>query len=91
MVPQGGAPKFGSWNGKPITYTSGSYFASQVSQINEYLKQQGLSEQNFQLYAYQVWRMAFQSTAIRAGIVDTVPARRLQGNRQRPRRGDRPA
>jgi len=68
----GGAPKFGSWNGKPITYTSGSYFASQVSQINEYLKQQGLSEQNFQLYAYQVWRMAFQSTAIRAGIVDTV-------------------
>ena len=67
-----GAPKFGSWNGKPITYTSGSYFASQVSQINDYLKQQGLSEQNFQLYAYQVWRMAFQSTAIRAGIVDTV-------------------
>ena len=68
----GRAPKFGSWNGRPITYTTGSYFASQVSKINEYLKQQGLSEQNFQLYAYQVWRMAFQSAAIRTGVVDAV-------------------
>ncbi|MHB0897364.1 MAG: SurA N-terminal domain-containing protein [Spirochaetales bacterium] len=66
------APKFGSWSGKPITYTPGSYFANQVAQINDYLKQQGLSEQNFQLYAYQVWRMAFQSTAIRIGIMDAV-------------------
>lgn len=68
----GSVPTFGSWNGKPITYTSGSYFASQVAQINEYLRQQGLSEQNFQLYAYQVWRMAFQSTAIRTALIDTV-------------------
>jgi peptidyl-prolyl cis-trans isomerase D len=65
-------PKFGNWNGKPITYTTGSYFANQVAQINDYLRQQGLSEQNFQLYAYQVWRMAFQSTAIRVGLMDTV-------------------
>jgi len=68
----GSVPTFGSWNGKPITYTSGSYFATQVAQINEYLRQQGLSEQNFQLYAYQVWRMAFQSTAIRTALIDTV-------------------
>lgn len=65
-------PKFGSWNGKPITYTQGSYFANQVAQINDYLRQQGLSEDNFQLYAYQVWSMAFQSAAIRIGLIDTV-------------------
>ncbi len=68
----GQAPSFGSWGGKQIKYTADSYFANQVSQINEYLKQQGLSEQNFQLYAYQVWRMAFQSAAIRTAIIATV-------------------
>jgi hypothetical protein len=72
LASSGSAPSFGSWNGKPITYTSGSYFANQVSQINEYLRQQGLSEENFQLYAYQVWQMAFQSTAIRTALIDTV-------------------
>ncbi|TXT42020.1 MAG: PpiC-type peptidyl-prolyl cis-trans isomerase [Spirochaetes bacterium] len=66
------APSFGSWDGKSITYGADSYFASQVAQINDYLRQQGLSEQNFQLYAYQVWNMAFQSTAIRMAIIDTV-------------------
>ncbi|MEW6549227.1 MAG: SurA N-terminal domain-containing protein [Spirochaetota bacterium] len=66
------APKFGSWDGKPITYTADSYFATQVAQINDYLRQQGLSEQNFQLYAYQVWNMAFQSAAIRMALIDTV-------------------
>jgi hypothetical protein len=70
----GQAPSFGSWGGKPITYTAGSYFATQVAQINDYLKQQGLSEQNFQLYAYQVWRMAFQSAAIRTALLSTVDA-----------------
>ena len=65
-------PTFGTWNGKPISYTSGSYFATQVAQINDYLRQQGLSDQNFQLYAYQVWHMAFQSTAIRTALMDTV-------------------
>jgi len=68
----GSVPTFGSWNGKPITYTAGSYFANQVAQINDYLRQQGLSEDNFQLYAYQVWSMAFQSAAIRVGLIDTV-------------------
>lgn len=66
------APVFGSWNGKPVTYTAGSYFATQVAQINDYLRQQGLSEQNFQLYAYQVWRMAFQNAVIRTALMDTV-------------------
>ena len=63
---------FGSWDGKPINYEAGSYFASQVAQINDYLRQQGMSEENFQLYAYQVWNLAFQSAAVRAAILDTV-------------------
>lgn len=67
-------PEFGKWKGKPITYAAGSYFAAQVAQINDYLKQQGLSEQNFQLYAYQVWRMAFQSTAVRTAMIESVKA-----------------
>lgn len=68
----GSAPNFGSWNGKPITYSANSYFANQVAQINEYLRQQGLSDQNYQLYAYQVWSMAFQNSALRAALIDTT-------------------
>ncbi len=66
----GKVPTFGSWNGTPIQYTSDSYFADQVSQINEYLRQQGMNQTQSQMYAYQVWRMAFQNTAIRTAILD---------------------
>jgi len=71
-IASGSAPEFGRWDGKPITYSSDSYFASQVAQINDYLRQQGLSEENFQLYAYQVWNMAFQSAVIRTALIDMV-------------------
>ena len=66
----GQTPSFGSWNGVPIQYTSDSYFADQVSQINDYLRQQGVDQSQSQLYAYQVWRMAFQNTAVRTAIMD---------------------
>lgn len=69
---QGSAPSFGSWDGKPIAYSQGSYFATQVARINEYLRQQGMDDRNFQFYAYQVWRMAFESAAVREGVVSTV-------------------
>jgi len=68
----GKIPSFGSWNGNPIQYTSGSYFAEQVSQINDYLRQQGLDETQSQLYAYQVWRLAYQNTVIRTAILDSA-------------------
>jgi hypothetical protein len=68
----GQAPTFGSWNGTPIQYSSDSYFADQVSQINDYLRQQGMNESQSQLYAYQVWRMAFQNTVIRTAILDSA-------------------
>ncbi len=68
----GKVPTFGSWNGTPIQYSSDSYFADQVSQINDYLRQQGMNESQSQLYAYQVWRMAFQNTVIRTAILDSA-------------------
>jgi len=66
----GQAPSFGSWNGTPIQYSADSYFADQVSQINDYLRQQGMNESQSQMYAYQVWRMAFQNTVVRTAILD---------------------
>ncbi len=68
----GQTPSFGSWNGIPIQFTPDSYFANQVSQINDYLRQQGVNDTQTQLYAYQVWRMAFQNTVVRTAILDSV-------------------
>lgn len=63
---------FGSYAGQSITYAQGNYFAKQVSAVNDALRQQGLSEQNYQLYAYQVWRQAFERTVTHLGIIDSV-------------------
>ncbi len=65
-------PSFGSYNGKRIVYEPGGYFATQVQQINSYLREQGLSEENFQQYAFQVWRSAYESTVLRYAIIDEV-------------------
>ncbi|MCX8014297.1 MAG: SurA N-terminal domain-containing protein, partial [Rectinema sp.] len=65
-------PSFGSWNGNRIEYAADSYFADQVSQINDYLRQQGLDQSQAQLYAYQVWRLAFQNTVIRTALLDSA-------------------
>lgn len=66
----GQMPSFGSWNGIAIQFSSDSYFADQVSQINDYLRQQGVNDAQSQLYAYQVWRMAFQNTVVRTAVID---------------------
>ncbi len=63
---------FGTYAGKSISYTQGSYFARQVQAVNDALRQQGLSEQNFQFFAYQVWREAFERTVFRTAILDEV-------------------
>lgn len=68
----GQTPSFGSWNGIPVQFTSDSYFADQVSQINDYLRQQGVNDSQSQIYAYQVWRMAFQNTVVRTAILDAA-------------------
>ena len=63
---------FGSYNGKHITSAQGGYLVKQVSIVNDALRQQGLSEQNYQLYAYQVWRQAFERTVYHYGVLDAV-------------------
>jgi peptidyl-prolyl cis-trans isomerase D len=54
---------FGTYEGKPIEYLQGGYFANAASSLNDQLKQQGYDQSNYQLYAYQVWRGAFEQTA----------------------------
>jgi hypothetical protein len=64
--------EFGSYDGKTIAYTQNSYFAKQVELVNNAAKQQGLNDQNYQLFAYQVWRQAFERTVAHIAILDAV-------------------
>jgi peptidyl-prolyl cis-trans isomerase D len=63
---------FGKYAGKPIQYAQGSYMYTQVRSLNEQLQQKGLNEQNYQLYTYQVYRGAFERSAIRLAALDAV-------------------
>jgi hypothetical protein len=63
---------FGSYDGKPITYSQGSYMALQVRDLNDRMRQQGLTEDNYQLFAYQVYRGAFERAALRIAAIDSV-------------------
>jgi hypothetical protein len=63
---------FGSYAGKPITYSQGSYMALQVRDLNDRMRQQGLTEDNYQLFAYQVYRGAFERTVLRVAAIDAV-------------------
>jgi parvulin-like peptidyl-prolyl isomerase len=68
----GKALTFGSYDGKSIEYAQNSYFAKMVQKYNDAMKQQGVNEQNYQLFAYQVYRQAFESTVTHVGIIDSV-------------------
>jgi peptidyl-prolyl cis-trans isomerase D len=63
---------FGQYAGKSIAYGQGTYMAQQVQSLDAYMRQQGLNQDNYQLYAYQVYRGAFERTAIRLGVLDAV-------------------
>jgi peptidyl-prolyl cis-trans isomerase D len=63
---------FGAYAGKPIVYAQGSYMALQVRDLNDRLRQQGLTEDNYQLFAYQVYRGAFERTVLRVAAIDAV-------------------
>jgi peptidyl-prolyl cis-trans isomerase D len=63
---------FGKYAGKPIVYGQGSYMALQVRDLNDRLRSQGLTEENFQMFAYQVYRGAFERTVFRLGALDEV-------------------
>jgi peptidyl-prolyl cis-trans isomerase D len=66
------ALEFGSYAGKSIAYGQGTFFSRQVTDLNDRLRQQGLSEQNFQFFAYQVYRGAFERTVVHYGIIDDL-------------------
>lgn len=61
---------FGKYDGAPISYGPGSYMALQVRDLNDRLRSQGLSSDNYQFFAYQVYRGAFERTVIRMAILD---------------------
>ncbi len=61
---------FGSWNGKPISFVQGGYFSTQVQQIKTQLESQGYKDTGDQFFAFQVWRRAFENTAVHLGLLD---------------------
>lgn len=61
---------FGSWDGKPIAFVQGGYFSTQVQQIKAQLESQGYSDTGDQFFAYQVWRQAFENTAVHLALLD---------------------
>ncbi len=61
---------FGSWNGKPISFVQGGYFSTQVQQIKAQLESQGYKDTGDQFFAFQVWRRAFENTAVHLGLLD---------------------
>jgi hypothetical protein len=63
---------FGTYAGRPIAYSQGSYMALQVRDLNDRLTQQGLTQDNYQLFAYQVYRGAFERTVVRVAAIDEV-------------------
>jgi peptidyl-prolyl cis-trans isomerase D len=63
---------FGQYAGKTIDYGQGSYMAQQVQSIDSSMRQQGLNQDNYQLYAYQVYRGAFERTAIHLAVLDAA-------------------
>ena len=46
--------------------------ALQVRDLNDRMRQQGLNEENYQLFAYQVYRGAFERTLLRMAAIDAV-------------------
>lgn len=68
---------FGSWNGTPITYAQGGYFALQVSQVKQQLEQQGYKDTGDQFFAYQVWRRAFENTVMHYALMDSARSSKL--------------
>ncbi|MDR0383504.1 MAG: peptidylprolyl isomerase [Spirochaetaceae bacterium] len=54
--------KFGSWDNKPIAYSSGGFFALMREQYSRY----------FQMNDYLAWRNAFEATVVRTAALDIM-------------------
>lgn len=61
---------FGSWKGKSISFVQGGYFSAQVQQIKAQYESQGYKDTGDQFFAYQVWRRAFENTAVHLALLD---------------------
>ncbi len=64
---------FGTYDGVPIDFVPGNYFAQQRDYYNEQIRSAG-NDQNLQVAAYQVWRAAFESTVIRTAALREMKA-----------------
>ena len=75
MAPKAGTGSgklnFGSYDGKPIDFIPGNYFAAQRDYYNQQLRASGQDE-NLQFAAFQVWRAAFDSTVIRTAVLSEM-------------------
>jgi len=74
MAPKAGRSdklSFGSYDGKPIEYSQGSYFAAQRDYYNQQLRDAG-SDENLQFAAFRIWRAAFESTVVHVAILDEL-------------------
>jgi hypothetical protein len=60
---------FGSFDGLPIEYTPGNYFAQQVEQLSRYYQDQ-FKNANFQMEKQLVWRQAFENAAQQVALKD---------------------
>jgi len=63
---------FGSMNGKPISFVQGGYFSDQVQQVKAQYESQGYKDTGDQFFAYQVWRRAFENTAVHLSLLDSA-------------------
>lgn len=67
-----GALTFGTYGGKPIAYTQGSYMVNEVQALSEANPATDTSDFASQLRNYQIYRAAFESSVIHEGILDAV-------------------
>ncbi|MDR1301027.1 MAG: SurA N-terminal domain-containing protein [Treponema sp.] len=74
IVPSAGASadlSFGSYNKIPLSYVPGNYF-SQIREMIARYRQSSLSDTNYQLVNYQIWREAFEETVVHTGMLDEM-------------------
>ncbi len=66
-----GKLSFGSYDGVPIEYAQGNYFAEQRDYFNQQFRASG-QDQNLQFAAFQIWRAAFESTVIHVAALQDM-------------------
>ena len=70
---EGGSGKlsFGSYDGQPIEYIQGNYFAQQRDYFNQQYRTSGRDE-DLQIAALRIWRDAFESTVVHVAALQEM-------------------